>query len=234
MTSRSKAARSAPRPGRRSAPSAKDRAAARTRLTGPDRRRQLLAVAQQILAREGADHLSLPYLAERAGVSKPVVYDHFPTRQALVTALIREYAAYVLERIWASLEGAQADPASVVRATTKAYFDCIEERGISLARLWASAAGDPDMEHWRQRYRDKLYSLFAETFAPATGSTAEEAKLSVAMLIAACEAAIEQWEAGLASRELAEEMQVELVLAVLRVDQSVRDRLAKIREKSKR
>jgi AcrR family transcriptional regulator len=201
----------------------------RARLQAQDRRRQLLSVAQAILAEEGAEKLRLPHLAERAGVSKPVVYDHFPTRQALITALIREYAAYVFERLWASLENIETDVEGVARATTHAYFQVIEERGISLLRLWSTAAGEPDMEHWRQSYRDKLYTLFAETFGPATGVTPEEAKPSVAMIIAACEAAIEQWETGAVSRALAEETQVQFVLAIVRVDQSVRDRLREVR-----
>lgn len=165
-------------------------------------------------------------------MSKPVVYDHFPTRQALVTALIREYAAWVLERMWASLEhlDRNVEVEAVVRATTRAYFETIEERGISLLRLWSTAAGEPEMEIWRQRYRDKLHTLIAETFGPATGATAEEAKLSVTMILAACEAAIEQWETGVVSREVAEETQVQLVLAVVRVDESVRARLRKLRQ----
>jgi hypothetical protein len=144
------------------------------------------------------------------------------------------YAAYLLERLWETMEGRPGNVESVVRATTRTYFDCIEERGISLARLWASAAGDPELEHWRHQYRDKINSLLADTFGPLTNTAPEEAKLSIGMLLAACEAAIEQWQAGAVSRELAEESQVQLVLAVIRIGKDVRGRLSAIFRASRR
>ena len=54
------------------------------RLSSASRRRQLLAVALSIVREEGADRLTLGHLAQRAGVSKPVAYDHFGTRSGLL------------------------------------------------------------------------------------------------------------------------------------------------------
>ena len=59
-------------------------AATAKRLPREARRRQLLEAALGIVRAEGADKLTLGYLAERAGVSKPVVYDHFATRSLLL------------------------------------------------------------------------------------------------------------------------------------------------------
>ena len=50
------------------------------RLSQAERRRQLLDTALVIIREEGADKLTLGRLASRAGVSKPVAYDHFGTR----------------------------------------------------------------------------------------------------------------------------------------------------------
>jgi AcrR family transcriptional regulator len=54
-----------------------------------EQRRQLLDVAWQLVREEGTEGLSLGRLAEQAGVTKPVVYDHFETRTGLLVALYR-------------------------------------------------------------------------------------------------------------------------------------------------
>lgn len=53
-----------------------------TRLSKPARREQLLDTAMAIVRAHGTDSLTLLSLAEAAGVSRPVVYDHFGTRPA--------------------------------------------------------------------------------------------------------------------------------------------------------
>src|SRR6185369_10247856 len=63
--------------------------AAGRRMKAPDRRRQLLETALAIVREEGADRLTLGHLANRAGVSKPVAYDHFKTRSRLLIELYR-------------------------------------------------------------------------------------------------------------------------------------------------
>src|SRR5687767_9331914 len=65
----------------------------RRRLTREDRYRQLIQVAWRIVRQSGTDALTLGYLAEAAGIAKPVVYDHFSTRNGLLAALYREFDA---------------------------------------------------------------------------------------------------------------------------------------------
>ena len=62
----------------------------RQRLTR-ERRKQLIDVAWHIIRQEGTDALTLGYLATQAGVTKPVVYDHFDSRSGLFATLYREY-----------------------------------------------------------------------------------------------------------------------------------------------
>lgn len=53
------------------------------------RREQLLDVALTIVREQGADELTLGNLALRAGVSRPVAYEHFATRAGLLIALFQ-------------------------------------------------------------------------------------------------------------------------------------------------
>lgn len=66
---------------------------ARTRMSRENRLAQLMTIAWSIIRAEGSDALTLGHLAERAGVTKPVVYDHFGTRAGLLAALFRDFDA---------------------------------------------------------------------------------------------------------------------------------------------
>ncbi len=89
--------------------SSNDQARSRKRLSRDDRRRQLLDMAWQLVREEGTDALSLGRLAEQAGVTKPVVYDHFETRNGLLMALYQEYDArqsQMLAQAWPAVKPA--------------------------------------------------------------------------------------------------------------------------------
>src|SRR5688500_17488341 len=57
------------------------------RLSKAERRAQLLDTALDVVRDEGTDALTLARVAERAGVSKPIAYQHFETRGGLLVAL---------------------------------------------------------------------------------------------------------------------------------------------------
>ncbi|NQD94392.1 helix-turn-helix transcriptional regulator, partial [Pseudomonas sp. CrR25] len=65
----------------------------RRRLPRDERQRQLLDVAWRLIREEGTEALTLGRLAEQAGVTKPVVYDHFGTRAGLLAVLYQEFDA---------------------------------------------------------------------------------------------------------------------------------------------
>lgn len=59
-------------------------------MSGPERRRQLLDVGRTTFAERGLDGTSMEEIAARAGVSKPVVYEHFGTKDGLYRAVVAE------------------------------------------------------------------------------------------------------------------------------------------------
>ena len=66
-----------PIPDDRHPPPRQARPGTRTRMTGKQRREQLLDVGRALFAERGFDGTSIEEIASRAGVSKPVVYEHF-------------------------------------------------------------------------------------------------------------------------------------------------------------
>ena len=74
------------------------------RLPKPARRRQLLAAAQEVFVAQGYHAAAMDEIAERAGVSKPVLYQHFPGKQELYLALLDESVAALTATVRAALE----------------------------------------------------------------------------------------------------------------------------------
>lgn len=71
--------------------------AVRRRANGRATRQKILAAARAIIIEKGTDSLSIDRVIREAGVSKGSFMYHFPSRQALVEALVNEYAAHLAE-----------------------------------------------------------------------------------------------------------------------------------------
>ena len=68
-----------------------------TRLPRSARRKQLLAAAQQIFVAHGYHNAAMDDIAERAGVSKPVLYQHFPGKLELYLALLDKHTTELVD-----------------------------------------------------------------------------------------------------------------------------------------
>ncbi len=62
------------------------------RLTKEQRRQQLLQVARLIIRTEGVEALTLGYLAQQAGITKPIAYRHFIDKEGLLIAIYKEFS----------------------------------------------------------------------------------------------------------------------------------------------
>src|SRR3954454_18437406 len=66
------------------------------RLPADQRRLQLLEVARDRFAEQGFHATSMDEIAEAAGVTKPVLYQHFPSKRALYVELLEDAGRYML------------------------------------------------------------------------------------------------------------------------------------------
>src|SRR2546421_12267588 len=98
------------------------------RLPRSARRKQLLAAAQEVFVAQGYHAAAMDDIAERAGVSKPVLYQHFPGKLELYLALLEEHAAGLVKRVRQALEST-TDNRARVSASIAAYFDFVDGDG---------------------------------------------------------------------------------------------------------
>lgn len=116
------------------------------RLSKEARQRQLLDVAWSIVRSEGGDALTLGHLAERAGVTKPVVYDHFGTRNGLLAALYEEYDGRQHALLDEALAACARTLPAVAKVIATSYVDCVMTMGREMPGVSAALTGSPELE----------------------------------------------------------------------------------------
>src|SRR5215469_16068027 len=90
----------------------------------PARRLQLLGAARDVFVAQGYHAAAMDEIAERAGVSKPVLYQHFPGKLELYLALLDESAAE-LTKIMSDALSSTSDNKQRVPATFKAFYNFV-------------------------------------------------------------------------------------------------------------
>ncbi len=108
-----------------------------TRLPRPARRRQLLGAAQEVFVAQGYHAAAMDEIAERAGVSKPVLYQHFPGKLDLYLALLDESVEALTQTIRTALDST-TDNKQRVSATFQAFFDFVSGAGEAFRLVFQS------------------------------------------------------------------------------------------------
>jgi len=124
----------------------------RRRMSAEDRRALILESAREAFAEGGYHSTSLDAIAERAGVSKALLYEHFDSKRELHAAMLELHVRELLERINEALVDAEPGEQRM-RAGLEAFFSFLEERR-GAAAIMLRNTGDPDVLEWLDRLRD--------------------------------------------------------------------------------
>lgn len=108
-----------------------------TRLPRRARRNQLLGAAQEVFVAQGYHAAAMDDIADRAGVSKPVLYQHFPGKLDLYLALLDQHCDALLQAVRAAL-ASTTDNKHRVAATMDAYFGFVEDEGGAFRLVFES------------------------------------------------------------------------------------------------
>ncbi|MBB5736392.1 AcrR family transcriptional regulator [Xanthomonas arboricola] len=143
----------------------------RRRLPREERTRQLLAKAWQLIGEEGTDALTLGRLADAAGVTKPVVYDHFGTRNGLLAALYQDYDARQTAIFDAAVEAAAATLQDKARVIATSYVNCVLTQGREISGVVAALTGSPELAAVKKQYQHAFIAKCAALLAPFCASS---------------------------------------------------------------
>ena len=113
-------------------------------MSAADRRAAILDASRGAFADTGYHETSLDAVAERAGVSKALLYEHFASKRELFVAMLEMHVEELIERINAAVAARRARRGPDARAGLEAFFGFVEERRGAW-RIMFRNSGDPDV-----------------------------------------------------------------------------------------
>ena len=186
------------------------------RLPRGQRREQVLAAAQVVFVASGYHATSMDEIAERAGVSKPVLYQHFPGKLDLYLALLDTHLADLATRVRAAL-ASTADNRERVAACVSAYFDFVAAQqdtpsGAYRLVFESDLRSEPVVRERVERTLADSVEAITDAIATDTGAGREEARLLSVGLTGLAEVAARWWLVS--HRDVPRERAVELLVGL--------------------
>lgn len=179
------------------------------RLPREQRRQQVLAAALQVFSTAGYHAASMDEIAEHAGVSKPVLYQHFPGKLDLYLALLDAG----IDELEAAAKGAlrsTTDNRQRVSRMVQAYFAFVEEPAGAFRLVFESdLSNEPQVQQRVDAANDTLARHTAAVIAEDTGLSEQQALLLAFGMQGMVQVAARRWlrgESGEVSRDEAAEL----------------------------
>ena len=166
------------------------------RLPRTARRRQLLDAALSVFVAQGYHAAAMDDIADKAGVSKPVLYQHFPGKRDLYLALLDESAAALMEAVRGAMLST-TDNKARVRATVSAYYEFVEDKTGAFRLVFESdLIGEPEVRERLESVERQCADAVAAVIAEDTGLPEAEARLLGAGLAGIAQVTARTWAAN--------------------------------------
>jgi AcrR family transcriptional regulator len=163
------------------------------RLPRSARRSQLLGAAREVFVANGYHAAAMDDIAERAGVSKPVLYQHFPGKLELYLALLEQHADELEAQIRHALSSTTNNKQRV-EASIAAYFEFVDREGEAFRLVFETdLRNEPAVRERLDRNRELSVQAIAEVIAEDTGVSRDEARLLSAALAGLAEVSARWW-----------------------------------------
>lgn len=166
------------------------------KLSKERRREQLLDMAMTIVRDEGADALTLGTLAARAGVSRPVAYDHFATRPGLLLALFQRLEDRYVRALRDALAAGPRDLRAVAEVMSRAYFNCLTALGPEAPAISAALKGSEEMAAQQRAMIETYVDIMCRALQPFSRYGPDALRLTCVGLLGAAEAMAREWHDG--------------------------------------
>ena len=137
-------------------------------MTGKERREQLLNIGRRLFAERGFEGTSIEEVAAQAGVSKPVVYEHFGGKEGLYAVVVDREMDYVVRRISEAI--ATGTPRERVEQAAMAFLTYVKDHPDGFAILTRDApatAGRSGMASLLNDVAERVGDVFATSFKDA-------------------------------------------------------------------
>ena len=170
------------------------------RLPRSARRKQLMAAAQEVFVANGYHAAAMDDIADRAGVSKPVLYQHFPGKLELYLALLDMHTNELVGAVRSAM-AATTDNAQRVHNAVSAYFDFVdgesaEVQGAFRLVFETDLRNEPAVRERIAGVSRLCMQAVADTIAADTGLPQAQVELLAATVTGTSEVAARWWLAS--------------------------------------
>lgn len=166
------------------------------RLPREERRAQVLRAALEVFVAQGYHTAAMDDIAERAGVSKPVLYQHFPGKLDLYVALLDDGIAVLLDTLRTAIE-ATSDNKQRVRGAISAYFAFVDDADGAYRLVFESdLTNEPAVRYRVEAADDECSLLLGRVIAEDTGLSSAQAELLASGLLGMAQIAARRWLRG--------------------------------------
>lgn len=163
------------------------------RMPRDQRRAQLLDAATEVFTNKGFYAAAMDDIAEAAGVSKPVLYQHFPSKLDLYLALVDASCDTLTSLLEAAL-ASTTDNAERVRATTRAFYDFVSHSSGEFRFVFESdLTAEPAVQQRIWRLNNEIADAIAQVIADDTGLGPAQAKLLAISLVGGAQVSARYW-----------------------------------------
>ena len=163
------------------------------RLPRTERRAQLLAAAQRVFSANGYHAAAMDEIAEQAGVSKPVLYQHFPGKLDLYIALLESHVDELVGRVQEAL-ASTTDNQLRVHAAVGAFFDFVNNDAGAFRMVFESdLRGEPAVQDAVDRATSASVDAITETITADAGLDEAKARLLAVGLVGLSQVSARFW-----------------------------------------
>jgi AcrR family transcriptional regulator len=166
-----------------------------TRLPRDQRRVQLLDAASEVFSSKGYHAAAMDDIADAAGVSKPVLYQHFPSKLDLYLALLDQSCDRLVDVVQEALASTD-DNADRVIATVAAFYEFVSSSGEFRFVFESDLTGDGAVQRRLSRVNDEISDAIATVIAEDTSLRPQQAKLLAVSLVGIAQVSARYWISG--------------------------------------
>ncbi|MBP8006484.1 MAG: TetR/AcrR family transcriptional regulator [Acinetobacter sp.] len=136
------------------------------RLSKDDRRQQLLHVARSIIRTQGVEALTLGYLAEQAGITKPIAYRHFKDKEGLLIAIYKEFSDKQKQDLSSALVQHANSLDQTIHIFCSACLKCHIAMGPEVGLVVAALSGTDILQTYLLQCQKEFIDIFKESIHP--------------------------------------------------------------------
>lgn len=164
-----------------------------TRLPKEQRRRQLLQVALTVFSERGYHGASMEEIADAAGVSKPVLYQHFPGKRELYLALVDDNLDQLAARLLEALQFSTVNRTRV-ESMLNVYFDFVGDQPEAYRLIFETdQMADPEIRARFEGFHLGVAEAIGSVLGPNAGLSQPHAVMLSRSLTAMAEAGASYW-----------------------------------------